>query len=98
MSNHTPGPWGIWRRAEGAVFQGLEITGPGGTPVIADIRQNGHNAEHGEANARLIASAPDLLAALEEMRHWLGKVTDWSGAGDPPLEKLRDAIAKARGD
>jgi len=38
-----------------------QITGGGGLPVIADLRTNGHNQEHGDANARLIAAAPDLL-------------------------------------
>jgi hypothetical protein len=50
-----------------------------------------------EANARLIASAPDLLAALERLeegvRLWISKPVDPSD-----MEAARAAIAKAKGE
>lgn len=42
-----------------------------------------------EANARLIASAPDLLAALERLTHPM--------ADDEDLDYAREVIAKAKG-
>lgn len=42
-----------------------------------------------EANARLIASAPELLAALERLAHPM--------ADDEDLEYAREVIAKAKG-
>jgi hypothetical protein len=51
-----------------------------------------------EANARLIAAAPDLLEAMQEAMRWIGSLTDWEGAGDPNVEKWRAAIRKARGE
>ena len=50
----------------------------------------------GEANARLIAAAPDLLAALREYveRH----EADGDPAGLPEYELACAAIAKATGD
>lgn len=59
MSNHTPGPWKIvdaWNDYMVEGQNGEEIIwqdGPHETPTI------------NEANARLIAAAPDLLKALE---------------------------------
>lgn len=53
------------------------IVAEGNTPV-ADVRVTPPPAEQREANARLIAAAPDLLAACEEslrkinFRLWLG--------------------------
>jgi len=49
-----------------------------------------------EANARLIAAAPDLLEAIQVL------VTDcsqiWSEAEFPALKQARAAIARARGE
>ena len=42
-----------------------------------------------EANARLIASAPDLLSALERLVHPM--------ADDEDLDYAREVIRKARG-
>jgi hypothetical protein len=44
---------------------------------------------HDEANANLIASAPDLLSALERLTHPM--------ADDDDLDFARKAIAKAKG-
>lgn len=65
-TQHTPGPWEVWHRRPRHEFSGglPEITGKGGTPVIADIRWNIVNERDGEANAALIAAAPELLEAL----------------------------------
>lgn len=54
MSKFTPGPWGVWRAAaiHSFTIQGLHRK-------VARII--GNDVE-GDANARLIASAPDLLA------------------------------------
>lgn len=59
--------------------------------VVADIPQS---VVHDEANARLIASAPDLLRALE----WI--VDDWervTGRTLPDGHEVKSAIAKAKG-
>ena len=51
-----------------------------------------------EADARLIAAAPDLAAALAGALRWIGSLDDWSGAGDPDLDTWQAALAKARGE
>jgi hypothetical protein len=54
---------------------------------IAYVRQD---MIHGESNARLIASAPDLLSALERLVHPM--------ADDQDLDYAREIIAKAKGN
>ena len=90
-ARHTPGPW----------------TYPGGTGNfvggpdrlrIADLGGLERSPEERQANARLIAAAPDLLAACKSV---LDSVPFASYRGDGELEeceaRLRFAILKAEG-
>lgn len=64
MSKHTPGPWDC-------EWQEVRATGIQGNPVICfmqDWVDEFH--EEREANARLIAAAPDLLEALNRINEW----------------------------
>lgn len=56
MTEHTPGPWQIRPGVAAGVYL---IDGPQG--AIGEIRRNA-------ADARLIAAAPAMLAALREVR------------------------------
>lgn len=95
---HTPGPWTIGeinRRK-----QRVDIDALGGDPAKGCVRWTALARAYGAddkpeegsavmlANARLIAAAPDLLAALQEM---LYACTDKAEA------MTRAAIAKATG-
>lgn len=88
---HTAGPWSFTADMYG--LHNMRVFG------AADARGNGiancGYDERGEceANARLIAAAPDLLAALTEAEDAL---TD-SDTYPLTLKRVRDAIAKARG-
>ena len=84
MSAHTPGPWFI-----GA---SLGIHTNNGMPYIANV-PTGRGDKQREANARLIAAAPDLLAVAEMISN-----------GPHDAEAIADmlplvcaAIAKAKG-
>lgn len=90
MSEHTPGPWSAEPSA-----RGFEIT--------AGDRRIGE--AHDEANARLIAAAPELLAALERtLSMAIGHAADARGVspaecGDFPWVKdARATIEKAAGE
>jgi hypothetical protein len=69
--SHTPGPW-AWHREETAMqeFRGYSVVGADHLVIIPpeDIQN--------EADARLIAAAPDLLVAMEEYaerwQSWIG--------------------------
>ena len=110
-TTHTPGPWhyqGVGsgyeitaRTSLGAKFAGYHIAtvikdSPGFEPV---------SRETTEANARLIAAAPELLAALEHAEHYLRlRLTgleyggyEWNAA-QSAHNAARAAIAKARGE
>lgn len=104
MNKHTPGPW----RIDGQdLFQGI---GHDRALMHAVIRSEGEQwtslveIEDGEgfANARLIASAPELLEALEallESAICANASQNWAtGLNDEPasFDQARAAIRKAR--
>ena len=92
MNKHTPGPWFavadkgqtiIRTSRSSAAFSPLAI-------VKGDKRDT---LKDQEANARLIAAAPDLLEALSEIINDGGKFV----MTNETHRKARAAIAKARG-
>lgn len=88
---HTPGPWHaeIIEPGKGALIWAFDS--------IAGMRNSGdYLPDEFEANARLIAAAPDLLEALMVAQHILNTVTVDS-LYDAGKEKVRAAIAKATG-
>jgi len=101
MSTHTPGPWVYEQDSRpnrphiatvawvGEFCVGIPTPGfPGG---------NYRDAEYGttEADARLIAAAPDLLAALE----WaMPRLQEVGGDENPQYVAAMAAIAKAKGE
>jgi hypothetical protein len=94
---HTSGPWNFVRDGF-RITLGNEKTSNTTTPhdyMVAEIADNSFQAE---ANARLIAAAPDLLAALQRMTR---AVDDYDGNIpadiDSPYHQALAAIAKAIG-
>lgn len=93
MSAHTPGPWVVWE-GHAEVFAGPAksntpgmIRGTRGIVANCESDDFGENEDEQEANARLIAAAPDLLEALRCLL-----------SGVPGAEvTARAAIAKAEG-
>ncbi len=92
MNAHTPAPWyaltdGV---ADAAIGYRAIIGGDGYTVC--------NPSPMGEANARLIAAAPDLLAALQMVAGIWSH--DQTANIDPesPLAKVRAAIKKATGE
>ncbi len=96
--SHTPGPWSFRHgdfNTEGDNGHGsITATCEFGPWYIAKIE----TMPGDEANARLIAAAPDMLAALKAMLP--ENNDDPINRGRPPFgvcEQARDAIAKAEG-
>jgi len=98
-TKHTPGPWtsnAFAREPDCEYF----VAGPEGQ-WLADVGGGEDYVDHSSmdtqrANARLIAAAPDLLAACEavlDMVESEGRDTGRGGA----FSDMRDAIAKATG-
>src|SRR5690606_2674260 len=108
MSAYTPGPWfhdgngNVWRRDPKDLYQN------GGTVAddkpLATIHKGWHHdGAEGypvEANARLIAAAPELLEALEDLASLAEAAMREVGEYDieAELADARAAIAKATGE
>ena len=79
--NHTPGPWtvngNIGRKSE------LGIMADAAPCIIATMGNQKEWPAEAEANARLIAAAPDLLAALQEAREAIGVALDMAQRHNP---------------
>lgn len=83
----TPGPWRV--EPDGS------IVGPDGCDVIASHADylGGHYLAATEEDRRLIAAAPDLLAACEAMVGYMVLF-----GADHGVNILRAAIAKVKGE
>lgn len=85
---HTPGPWRVGKG-------GPNMCPTVGTEKGLMVAMVAYGDSHPtQANARLIAAAPDLLEALENLTIAIGMGWDLDGV----LEVSRAAIAKAKGD
>jgi len=86
---HTSGPWEV------SSIQGEVAVIGAGNGFYADVVANICNHTERDANAALIAAAPDLLAAL----HGLAKLAWQEGytVFQPEVKAAQDAIAKATG-
>ena len=107
---HTPGPW---TKSGCTVYAGQMaisatycegnrfLHGVDHDETVPDsMETHGQGWDEAGANARLISSAPDLLAALEGLLHGSRKVTsqeDWNAEREEASATARAAIAKANG-
>jgi hypothetical protein len=96
MIKHTKGPWHVGTgNGEGSVFAdtGRTRLEQGGTTLysICNVTRGWNDAEDA-ANARLIASAPELFACLKQVLGSHGELDDalWN--------RIRNAVADACGD
>ena len=97
---HTPGPWRAQESKSGACVM---IFGPGEWKLAEAHSYQAQYEDEGaptkdtrEANARLIAAAPDLLAALQAL---LGSFESEAGIiGKATVDRARAAIAAATGE
>lgn len=86
-TKHTPGPWQVLPPKEGQPSITIAIPSNDAVYVAGSTK---------EANARLIAAAPELLEALEAMVEMYGPRGSniiWDG----PIPLAQEAINKARG-
>lgn len=95
---HTAGPWLAWitegKRKEQGVY------GPNSETVALCDEDLDMPVETREANTRLIAAAPELLAALKEAEEWLLEVDEDEPQGmnhaalKDTLKRINDVICK----
>jgi hypothetical protein len=93
-TTHTPGPWEAI---------GNKICTVGTDRERETIATSNEKAFSDAPNARLMASAPDMLHALEQARAQLHEVSDMNNAANwlensmATIEYLNQVIAKAKG-
>lgn len=98
MSTHTPGPWAVSIDDTGGNFSGWPSVQAAPERDVSVVHRAGFKQEFwGDlsqreclANARLIAAAPDLLAALKAVVSVADRKTT-------EFDQARAAIAKAEG-
>jgi hypothetical protein len=98
MSNHTPGPWN-WDKF-GSEYQ--ELWSENNGPVIdfekSDYPYSDFKLNITDANALLIASAPELLESLKNAVTFIENMEDVFGHNDASMcfvDSARAVIAKA---
>ncbi len=92
---HTPGPWILAGKTT--------ISNEGGDFCLANVGTYSIEADEAEANAKLIATAPELLAALESFLRAPSIGSNGPGSStivvqDFNFRAARAAIAKAKGE
>ncbi len=97
-TTHTPGPWATSKKCIRRVTntKGIVVC----TAVLRNrgtaekgINQGSKRAQEAEANARLIAAAPDLLASLQSLVNCISETRGIDATN--ALESAREAIRKA---
>lgn len=106
MTSHTPGPWKVITAKDmscvGSDFR--SVIGLNGEEII-DMLNDGCASDPSfdyiclsEANARLIAAAPELLEACLSILEITGGSVHWQGDTEKSLKLIEAAVAKATGD
>jgi hypothetical protein len=97
---HTPGPWSFsdnTNMASGKTHYTVYSNDDGYSRLVICDTPYVKNFKHHEANARLIAAAPELLEALEDVTDQMESIMRVSGFSydGGPLNAARAAIRKA---
>ena len=87
-TKHTPGPWYVGMKP-GPIIYGLRGA------QVADLSARMVPDDETRGNVRLVAAAPELLAALRELVD--NNMGQPRGVTVPQLDKARTAIANAIG-
>lgn len=107
MSWHTPGPWRWDTDFKGLYNMDIPETVLDFEPWEGMSLEYHVDQDRREANANLIAAAPDLLEALIAIEAAYSQVTNWEHAGStdrnpkltsPVAIAARKAIARAKGE
>lgn len=98
--SYTKGPWyadltgRVWRRPPADLYEnGGRVAGD--QPIAVAHKGWETNGYPLEANARLIASAPDMLEALQAALPWLGGLANENDSVRDVYEQTAAAIKKA---
>lgn len=99
-TKHTKGKWVIYPGLNSFEFPGIEAIHESGNFSIVCVGNDfegvqGRNKDEIQANAKLIAAAPDLLEALQELYDFTNNYFGGSPAGKFARNTAFKAIKKA---
>ena len=97
MSKHTPGPWTAVANPTCYEWEIRRDEDDPGT-YLATVIGREDTSDTDEANARLIAAAPDLLLQLQRLERIARDTIDADGALIAACDNALAAIAKAEGN
>ena len=104
QSKHTPGPWEAREYTNSRVTGGYGVFAQDSNILIVEGAY-GEDIATADANARLIAAAPELLLWIEREIQWLEHIQPQIKAPDSvmlgfgqAIKSGKKAIAKARGE
>ena len=92
IKGHTPGPWELVDAARPRIYHKED--------VIATVEPDHVGKLACDRNARLIAAAPELYAALESLTQYVDSYrynSAWAGRPHAIMDHARAAIARATG-
>lgn len=90
----TPGPWRVSEKVGDFIHIRHDNNEPGAMSLnLTHVTARSSWSQEAEANARLIAAAPELLEALQECLGWVN-----NGMARDVHNKAQAAIAKALGE
>jgi hypothetical protein len=103
VGEHTPGPWQVGDGQGNGHRDYIYCDDATGSAVATvELQYAPRNPLEQQANARLIAAAPDMLAALKKHERVLSMRTTYGAKAKPTVQELNDmlddfraAIAKA---
>ena len=90
-AQHTPGPWKVKAHSTAVLAGRKQICSHVNAASVLPVNMV-EDQKIANANARLIAAAPDLLEALQHLMVAHGEQLDYA------FQQAQDAIAKATGE
>jgi hypothetical protein len=97
-AEHTPGPWEVGGPDDAYIFAGSGSKQKRIAEIIEDELDSEFDycsTEEANANAQLMAAAPEMLAALEKLVGWAQYMGGWDAL---VWKDAREAISKAKGE
>ena len=92
----TPGPWKVQRTNQGVFIEGNVEKPIGYLAQVRGIYRDGNRVME-DANAALIAAAPELYEALKNIASYIGDLPRHYNFQDE-YDQAETALAKARGE
>lgn len=97
MSKHTPGPWTVTRVSKSTILKDIYISASPERIARVCVPSTAQSIAEYEANARLLALAPEMLDALDAALEWAAPMGEAPRSSRPEWYDIaRALVAKAQ--